>query len=372
MGVAIPEFRLPKEIIEREIGHIQARGVEIRYNTPINVNKSLEDLKKEGFEAVFIGAGTHMSQKMGIPGELDGVDGLCYGLSFLRDIKVGKKIRVGENVAVIGGGNTAMDSARAALRLGAKSVNVYYRRTREEMPVTDNEYNEAVEEGVKFHFLTSPTRIVSENWKVKGLECIRMRLGQADDSGRRRPVPVEDSGFFAPADTVIPAVGQAPDLSFLPPDMKLELARWGALKVNDNTLSTNVPWIFAGGDFVTGPTTAIQAIAAGRRGAIAIDKYLQKDATRVEIRDEMLEVVYSVARGERFRIQSSVEVREERPVAARNTPDGEETAEVKPRTPVPMIPPKKRILGFDEIETGYTEEQAREEAGRCLRCDLET
>ena len=371
MGVAIPEFRLPKEIIEREIRHMQARGVEIRYNTPINVNKSLEDLKKEGFEAVFIGAGTHMSQKMGIPGEIDGVDGLCYGLSFLRDIKVGKKIRVGENVAVIGGGNTAMDSARAALRLGAKSVSVYYRRTREEMPVTDNEYNEAVEEGVKFHFLTSPTRIVSENWKVKGLECIRMRLGEADDTGRRRPVPVEESGFFAPADTVIPAVGQAPDLSFLPPDMKLELARWGALKVNDNTLSTNVPWIFAGGDFVTGPTTAIQAIAAGRRGAIAIDKYLQKDATRVEIRDEMLEVVYSIARGERFRIQSSVEVREERPVVARNVPEGEEAAEVKPRTPVPVIPPRKRIQGFDEIETGYTEEQAREEAGRCLRCDLE-
>jgi NADH-quinone oxidoreductase subunit F len=153
--------------------------------------------------------------------------------------------------------------------------------------------------------------------------------------------------------------------------MKLELARWGALKVNDNTLSTNVPWIFAGGDFVTGPTTAIQAIAAGRRGAIAIDKYLQQDATRIEIRDEMLEVVYRIARGDRITIQSTVEVRGERTEETSNKPYGEENAELKPRTRVPALPPRKRIQGFDEIETGYTEEQAREEAGRCLRCDLE-
>ena len=373
MGVAIPDFRLPKQIIEREISHIQARGVEIRFNSPINVNRTLEDLRKEGYEAVFIGAGTHMSQKMRIPGEIEGVDGLYYGLSFLRDIKVGRNIRVGENVVVIGGGNTAMDSARASLRLGAKSVSVFYRRTREEMPVTDGEYHEAVEEGVEFYFLTSPTRIVSENWKVTGLQCIRMRLGQADESGRRRPVPIEGSEFFAPADTVIPAVGQAPDLSFLHPDMKLELARWGTLKVDDNTLSTNIPWIFAGGDFVTGPTTVIQAIAAGRRGAIAIDKYLQKDATRVEIRDEMIEVIYRVASGERTTLQSRVEVTEERAETALGIAghEAEDAGAVQPRTPISTIPPKKRIQGFDEIEIGYTEQQAREEAGRCLRCDLE-
>ena len=213
-------------------------------------------------------------------------------------------------VAVIGGGNTAMDSARTCMRLGAQEVNVYYRRTREEMPVTTLEYNEAVEEGVKFHFLASPTRVVSDNRAVKGLECIRMRLGDADDTGRRRPVPIEGSEFFAPADTVIAAVGQAPDLSFLAPDIKLELARWGALKVNWNTLCTNIPWIFAGGDFVTGPTTVIQAIAAGRRGAIAIDKYLQKDASRVEIPDEPLEVVFKVTRGERITLRSMVQKRD--------------------------------------------------------------
>ena len=372
MGVAIPGFRLPREVIEREVRHIEARGVEIRYNSPIDVNRTVEDLRKEGYEAVFISAGANMSQKIGIPGETEGLHGsFYYGLSFLGDVKAGKEVRIGEKVAVIGGGNTAMDSARTCMRLGAEEVNVYYRRTREEMPVTPLEYNEAVEEGVKFHFLASPTRIVGDNRAVKGLECIRMRLGDADETGRRRPVPIEGSEFFAPADTVIAAVGQAPDLSFLAPDIKLEVARWGALKVNWNTLCTNIPWIFAGGDFVTGPTTVIQAIAAGRRGAIAIDKYLQKDSSRVEIPDERLEVVFKVTRGERITLRSMVQKRDPMVEPAQKDMEKEETTELKPRTPVQMLPPDARIEGFDEIEINYSEQQAREEAKRCLRCDLE-
>jgi NADH-quinone oxidoreductase subunit F len=198
-----------------------------------------------------------------------------------------------------------------------------------------------------------------------------MRLGDVDESGRRRPVPIEGSEFFVPADTVIPAVGQAPDLSFLPADMKLELARWGALKVDWNTLSTNIPWIFAGGDFVTGPTTVIQAIAAGRRGAVAIDKYLQSDSSRVELPDERVEVVFKVTRGDRITIESVVQKRE-REVEERQAMGGEEEiTELKPRTRVTVLPPEKRTGGFDEIELGYSEQQAREEAGRCLRCDLE-
>jgi NADH-quinone oxidoreductase subunit F len=373
MGVAIPDFRLPKEMIEREIRHIEARGVEIQYSSPINVNRTLEDLRKEGYSALFLAAGTHMSHKMGIPGEVDGIEGLFSGLSFLRDIKVGKNVQVGEKVAIIGGGNTAMDSARTSLRLGAKEVDVYYRRTRDEMPVSDIEYQEAVEEGIRFHFLVSPTRLISEHWKVKGMECIRMRLGDTDESGRRRPIPIEGSEFFVPADTVIPSIGQAPDLSFLPPDMKLELARWGALKVDANTLCTNIPWIFAGGDFVTGPTTIIQAVAAGRRGAIAIDKFLRKDVSRVEMPDESLEVVYRVARGPGIMIQSTVELRDWRSKADQKLKlEGEEGAmDLKPRAPVRCLPPTKRIAVFDEIEIGFTEEQAIEEAKRCLRCDLE-
>ena len=196
---------------------------------------------------------------------MEGLEGLLYGLRFLVDVKVGKPVSVGRRVGVIGGGNVAMDSARTALRLGAEEVDVFYRRSREEMPVTETEYQEAVEEGIKFHFLVSPTRIVSEDWKLRGMECIKMRLGETEVSGRRRPVPIEGSEFFVELDTLLPSVGQAPDLSFLPPDSKLERARWGTLQVDSNTLSTNIPGLFAGGDFVTGPTFLIHAIAAGGR-----------------------------------------------------------------------------------------------------------
>jgi NADH-quinone oxidoreductase subunit F len=348
MGVVIPDFRLPKEVIQKEIDYIVARGVEIQYNTPVTSQRNVEDLLQEGFQAVFIAAGAQRSQRIGIPGEIEGLEGLIYGLSFLRDIKVGKPVKVGPRVAVIGGGNTAMDASRAALRLGAKEVNVYYRRAREEMPVTRREYEEAVEEGVIFNFLVNPTRIVQQDWKVKGMECIRMRPGEADESGRRRPVPIQGSEFFVEADTIIPAVGQAPDLSFLPEDTKLERARWGALQVDSNTLSTNVQGIFAGGDFVTGPSSVIEAIAAGRRAAIAIDKYLRGDTTPVEIRDEKVEVEHEV----------------------RMAGDEEELGEM-PRLEVPVLSPKSRVRGFMEVEEGYSEEQAIEEAKRCLRCDLE-
>ena len=372
MALALPDFRLPRDVVEREI----------RYNSPIDVNRTVEDLRKEGYEAVFIGAGAAKIQRIGIPGEIDGLQGFCYGLSFLEDAKAGREVWVGKRVVVIGGGNTAMDSARTCLRLGAAEVNVYYRRTRQEMPVTDLEYEEAVDEGVKFHFLVSPTRIVSDNSTLKGLECIHMRLGTADETGRRRPVPIGGSEFFAPADVVdihlrsteamvIPAVGQAPDLSFLPPDMKLELARWGALKVNWNTLCTNIPWLFAGGDFVTGPATVIQAVAAGRRGAIAIDKYLRKDPSRVEIPDERLEVVYKVTKGETITVQSMVQKRSHLFDPSQKAMVEEEGMGLKPRASILTLPPEQRIQGFDEIEISYSERQARDEARRCLRCDLE-
>jgi NADH-quinone oxidoreductase subunit F len=347
MGVVIPDFRLPKDIIQREIRYIEARGVEIEYNAPVTSQRRIETLL-EDYDAVFIAAGAQRSQQIGIPGELEGVDGLIYGLGFLRDVKVGKTVQIGKKVAVIGGGNTAMDAARTARRLNAEEVNVYYRRTQDEMPVTVREYREAVEEGIHFHFLTNPTRIAHENWRVQGLECIRMMPGEADETGRRRPVPIEGSEFFAEADTVIPSVGQAPDLSFLPADTKLERARWGALQVDPNNLATNLPGIFAGGDFVTGPTSVIEATAAGRRAALAVDKYLRGDTTRVEIRDEKLDVEHDVE------------------MAA----DREELEELK-QIEIPLLSPDKRISGFMEIEIGYTEEQAKEEATRCLRCDLE-
>ncbi len=351
LSVAIPDFRLPKEVIQKEVDHIAAKGVEIRYNTPINVNFTIDDLlKKEGFNSVFIAAGTQRSQRVGIPGETEDIAGFYYGLQFLRDSKLGRPINVGRRVAIIGGGNVALDTARSALRLGADEVNLYYRRSREEMPVTEVEYDEAVAEGIRMNFLTSPTRIVNANWQVTGLECIRMELGEPDPSGRRRPVAIEGSELFVEADTVVAAVGQAPDMSFLPADSALERTRWETLSVDSNTLATNIPGVFGGGDFVTGPGMVIEAIAAGRRGALSIDKYFRKDDTPVRLYELKTEI---------FR----------EPV-----PQEEEEEEWKPepRASMPILSAEERKESFEEIELGFSEERARAEARRCLRCDLET
>ncbi len=343
LAVAIPDFRLPREAIQQDIDYIASCGVEIRYNTPINVNFTVDDLKKDGFSAVFIAAGAQRSQSIGIPGELEDVENFYYGLRFLRDVKLGRTVPMAHRVAVIGGGNVALDAARTALRLGAGETNLYYRRSLEEMPVTAVEYDEAVKEGIQVNLLVSPTRIVSSNWKVTGLECVRMRLGEPDESGRRRPIPVAGSEFFVEADAVIAAVGQAPDHSFLPPGSALE-----RMTVDSNTLATNVPGVFAGGDFVTGPGMVIEAIATGRRGAIAIDKYLRGDPSRVELYDLRVEVVKGATTGEE-----------------------EETWEEQPRIEMPRVPVPERRHSFMEIEQGYSEDQARQEAKRCLRCDLE-
>ena len=355
LSVAIPDFRLPQEVIKREIDYIAKRGVEIKYNTPINVNFTIEDIKSSGFEAVFIAAGAQRSQSIGIPGELEDIEGFFYGLRFLRDVKIGKPVNIGRSVAVIGGGNVALDSSRTAIRLGADDVSIFYRRSREEMPVTEVEYDETLAEGIRVNFLASPTRIVSNDWKVTGLQCVRMKLGEPDAGGRRRPIPIPGSEFLAPADTVIAAVGQAPDLSFLPPDSALERTRWERLAVDENRLATNVPGVFAGGDFVSGPGMVIEAIAAGRRGAIAVDKYLRGDASRVEIYD----------------LKSSVPP----PVIARSASDEaiseEESWEPQFRPETPRLPVQERKGSFKEIELAFSEEKARQEAKRCLRCDLE-
>lgn len=347
LAVGVPEFRLPREVIKREVDFIAARGVEILYDSPIDEYHTVENLRSEGYDAVFIAAGAHRSQKLNIPGENENLKGLVYGLHLLRDVKTGQPVTVGSRVLIIGGGNTAVDAARSALRKGARHVTVLYRRSREEMPVSPIEFAEAQEEGIEFYFLVSPVKIESDNGKVKGVTFIRMKLGEADESGRRYPKPVEGSEFYLEADTVVPAVGQAPDLSFLPPDSGLERARWGALKVNPDTLRTNIPWIFAGGDFVTGASMVIHAVAAGRRAALSIDRYFRGIDQPLIIRDE------------------------KHPFLPKPPEEPEKLDEIKPRIPMPRMRPEERIAGFDEFETGFSEEQALREATRCLRCDLE-
>jgi len=354
LTVAIPEFRLPKEVIEKEIDYIAKRGVRIAYNSPINTNYTVDDLKKDGYNAVFIAAGAQRSQQVGIPGEVEDLEGFYYGLKFLRDVKIRRQVEVGNRVAVIGGGNVALDAARTAVRLGAEEVSIYYRRSREEMLVTEVEYDEALAEGVNVNFLVSPTRIESASWKVTGLQCTRMQLGEPDAGGRRRPVPIPGSEFFAEADTVIAAVGQAPDLSFLPRDSALERTRWERLAVDDNRLATNVEGVFAGGDFVSGPGMLIEAIAAGRRAALAIDKYFKGEQTRVVMYDTKDDI--------------SQEELEQTPQQA----EGEETWEPKSRPEIPGLSVEERKSSFKETELVLSEQQAILEAKRCLRCDLES
>lgn len=243
----------------------------------------------------------------------------------------------------------ALDASRTALRLGADEVSLFYRRSRDEMPVSELEYKDALSEGIQINFLVSPTRIASDNWKVTGLHCIRMKLGEPDATGRRRPIPISGSEFLASADTVIAAVGQAPDLSFLPPDSALERTRWERLAVDGNRLTTSVPGVFAGGDFVAGPGMVIEAIAAGRRGAIAIDKYLQGDDSRVEMYDLKPAVVEEAIRSEE-----------------------EEAWEPQYRPQISTLPLAERKRSFKETELALSEDKARQEARRCLRCDLES
>lgn len=347
LDVALPEFRLPKDVLGKEIEYIQAKGVEVLYDSPINQYHTLEDLRAEGYDAVFVAAGAHRSQELRIPGEQEGIEGLSYGLHLLRDVKAGENVSIGNRVLIIGGGNTAVDAARSALRRGARHVTVLYRRSREEMPVSPYEFHQAQEEGIEFQFLVSPTRIERSNGRVTGVRFIRMSLGETDESGRRQPLPIEGSDFFLEADMVVPAVGQAPDLSFLPADSQLERVKWGALKVDPDTLCTNIPWIFAGGDFVTGPSMVIYAIATGRRAALSIDRYFRGVKEPLVITDEKYHLIPEPP---------------SRP---------EELDQPRPRVEMPSLRPAERVSSFCELETGFTEDQVLIEASRCLRCDLE-
>ncbi len=347
LGIAVPEFRLPRQVVEEEIQYIESCGVEICYNTPIDVKRTVNDLLREGFEAVFIAAGAQVSKQVGIPGEELPLDGLHYGLQFLTDTRLGKKIELQGKVMVIGGGNVAFDTARTALRVGAQDVHIYYRRSIEEMPAWEKDIEEAIEEGVIINPYWSPGRILHQNGKVTGIEFIGSKAVLEPDGTSYIQVEKERT-LKVDADTIIISIGQAPDSSFVSEESQLERSLWGSLEVDSNTLTTNVDGIFAGGDYITGPTTVISAIASGRRAAIAIDKYLLGSKGPIQIIDEKTE----------FEETAGLAL-------------DEETTEEKPRIQIKIENPATRTKDFREVEKGFTEEQARKEAGRCLRCDLE-
>ena len=344
MRVGIPDYRLPKDVLEREIAAIEALGVEIKTNMRLGDNLSLDDLGD--YKAIFIAVGLSKSRKLNIPGEE--ARGVIPGLEFLKRLNLGEEVRVGSRVVVVGGGNTAMDAARSALRLGAK-VTVLYRRSRQEMPAIPEEVEEALEEGVDIQFLATPVEILTRDGQVVGLRCIRMRLGEPDESGRRRPIPIEGSEFTVQADAVIPAIGQVADLSFLDEQVKVERGRI----VIDRAGATTRPGIFAGGDVATPFGTVAHAIGSGKRAAMAIDRYL---------RGEELPSFPPFEESVRFSprpVESELVRFEDLNLAYFEWAERRESA---------VRPPEERVKDFDEVALGLDEEQALAEASRCFNC----
>ncbi len=267
----IPEYRLPKQVLAKEIQLIKGLGVEIRTGVTVGKDLNFEDLWKQGYRTVFVGVGVHKSQKLKIEG--GDLKGVIHALDFLWAVNFGEKTNIGKNIVVIGGGNVAIDAAKTALRLGANEVAILYRRSREEMPANPWEIKEAEDEGVKIEFLVAPQKLLGENGKVSAVECIRMQLGEPDETGRRKPIQIEGSEFARETDMVILAIGEAPDLTFLPKE--IELNEDGTVWVNPITMETSQQGVFAGGDAAAGPATVIEAIRDGKRAAESIENYLK-------------------------------------------------------------------------------------------------
>lgn len=283
MRYCIPNFRLEKFVVANEISYIKDLGVEIKTGMEFGKDITLESLRKDGYKAVFLAIGTQKGMKLNVPGEE--LEGVINAVDFLRAISLGEPVKVGEKVAVIGGGNTAIDAARTAKKLGAKEVMILYRRSREEMPALPHEVAEAEKDGVKFYFLVAPKQIIGENGKVKAVECVRMRLGEPDESGRRKPIPISFSEHQYEVDMVIPALGQALELSCIPPELLDKEARTPSIKVDFTTMETNVKGVFAGGDMATGPASIIEAVGAGKKAAVSIHLFLRGQDPR-SVREE--------------------------------------------------------------------------------------
>ncbi len=340
LRVGIPDHRLPPEILDREIELITNLGVELKTNTPLGDDLTVDTLFEQGFKAVYLALGAHKGITLGVPGEQ--AEGVRQGVDFLREVNLSGSAPVGRHVAIIGGGNVAIDVARSAVRLGAESVQIIYRRTRAEMPAWEEEIQAAETEGVSLTYLSAPQEILATDGKVTGLRCIRMELGEPDSSGRRRPVPVPGSEYDLDIDQLIPAIGQRPDLSAIEAVDDLEFTRWSTTEVDPITYATGRKGVFAGGDLQTGPWVAIGAIAAGKEAAVSIERYL--DGADMAAGREPIERDDPVYR----------------PIPA----DEPAAARAKMRE----LKPEARRGNFNEVEQGLTEEAGQAEAHRCLNC----
>ncbi len=345
LRVGIPDHRLPRKVLDREIEVITNLGVEIKTDTPLGPHLTLDDLFDQGFRAVFLALGAHKGIDLGVPGEK--AEGVCQGVDFLREMNLTGKASIGERVAVVGGGNVAIDVARSAVRLGAQEVSIIYRRTRAEMPAWEEEIQAAESEGIRITYLAAPQQVLLRENKVEGLRCVRMELGEPDSSGRRRPIPVPGSEFDLEIDQLIPAIGQRSDFAALEDAEGLDYTRWGTFEVDPITYATGFEGVFAGGDAQTGPWIAIGAVAAGREAAVSILRYLDgRDLAEGREPPAKIETPYEES-------------------AYRPIPEDEPGAA---RAAMPERPIDERKGTFDEVELGYDEKSGREEAHRCLNC----
>jgi len=348
MAIGIPEYRLPRAELQRDIDAIRELGVVIHPNMAIGRDISLTQLQQE-FAVVLLAVGAQRSQRMGIPGELVW-EGVTAATNFLKEFNLNPETTLSGRVAVVGGGSTALDAARSALRAGAEHVSILYRRTRAEMPAQIEEVRAALEESIELQELVAPVQLLGEHGKLRGVRCQRLLLGEPDAQGRRRPEPVLGTEFDLAIETILVAIGEAPDPSFLPEGTSVGVAPWGGLLINPTTLATGAPGVFAAGDITTGPTDIIHAAAHGRRAAWSIHAYLRK----------LPPGMVTELPADEFQTPSTL------------PPDGRITLDLRP-TPRAVMPLASReAVGRRSVEfaRGFTEEQARREASRCLRCDL--
>jgi NADPH-dependent glutamate synthase beta subunit-like oxidoreductase len=345
----IPEYRLPKKVLDWEIEGILDLGIDFHTNVRFGHDFDLSSLVASGFDAIFLGIGAWKDANLRVKGEdLKG----CYtGIDFLSRLAAGETIPIGHTAAIIGGGNTAIDCTRNLIRLGAKKVYIVYRRTRAEMPANAVEIDAAEHEGVQFLFLAAPIEVKgNEDGKVTHLEYLKMELGEPDASGRRRPVPVEGSETLLETDMVITAIGQSPDISFSERSRKrlaeLKTTRWNTIDVDPATLQSNIPYLFAAGDAATGPSLVVDAIGGGRRAARSIHQYIMGQEVTAQPeelgRDLIAETIFDNVAG-----------------VVKN-----------PRAPMPELPVEKRIHSFIEVDQVLTETSAKSESNRCLSCCL--
>lgn len=349
LRVGVPAYRLPKDVVDEEIQAILGLGVEVKTGVRIGEEINFTDLSEQGYKAVFVAIGAHKDQKLGIAGENE-FEGVVSAVSFLRAVNQGQNPKTGRKVAVIGGGNTAVDSARCLLRMGAETVHaetvhIVYRRSGDEMPAAKEEIEEAVHEGVQIAYLTSPLEILGQDGKVSALKLMKNELGEPDASGRRSPKPVPGCEFTLDVDMVIAAIGQTPDSSLVADKLELTERRKRIIVKGPYTLVTTQPGVFAGGDAVTGPATVVEAISAGKRAAISIDLYL---------RGEPLPTIEPAEEVEREKLSSTLI---------------EKTGKFA-RCGKISLPMDDRLKGFDEVGAVLSEEVATKEALRCLHCFL--